>query len=437
MIGAILARRGTRSDRDRGRLVPRRRIEPAVTAAAPCSSPRRTNTTARSTRSRPSRRHHERRPRAPRHLPRPRRPEGRVRALRGLGPGGRRRRRRHRERVRSPRSSPASGAACVPFATRGRRARPARATSRSAPAARVSRSSLDGRPAGAVALAVPGAHNVRNALAAIAATRELGVAARARGGARSRASRHGAAVRGAGRARRRPLDRRLRAPSDRDRGDARRGAGAPSASAASWSLFQPHLYSRTRDFATRLRAALLGADVVLVAPIYPAREQPIPGVTSDLIAAAGRAAGHGTSARSRSDDGGRSGAPLRAPARRRAAHDGRRRRGEVYDEGHEAELPRDDRRPGGRVHRRGMRRTEPGRAGRRQPSSHRRRVVPRALCVSCRCPTVATDIGPRCFRMAASSCLAATTAKQKEQTAGRAGAGSSTRGSRPGRVQAI
>ena len=48
-------------------------------------------------------------------------------------------------------------------------------------------------------------------------------------------------------------------------------------------LFQPHLYSRTRDLATEFGRALLAADVVLVAPIYPAREQPIPGVTSALI----------------------------------------------------------------------------------------------------------------------------------------------------------
>jgi UDP-N-acetylmuramate--alanine ligase len=48
--------------------------------------------------------------------------------------------------------------------------------------------------------------------------------------------------------------------------------------------FQPHLFSRTRDFARDFADALLLADVVYLADIYPAREQPMPGVTSSLIA---------------------------------------------------------------------------------------------------------------------------------------------------------
>ena len=51
------------------------------------------------------------------------------------------------------------------------------------------------------------------------------------------------------------------------------------------AAFQPHLFSRTRDFATEFGNALAGADAVFLADIYPAREQPIDGVTSDLIAA--------------------------------------------------------------------------------------------------------------------------------------------------------
>ncbi len=48
-------------------------------------------------------------------------------------------------------------------------------------------------------------------------------------------------------------------------------------------IFQPHLYSRTRDFAPQFAEALSAADEVLLLDIYPAREQPIPGVTSELI----------------------------------------------------------------------------------------------------------------------------------------------------------
>jgi UDP-N-acetylmuramate--alanine ligase len=49
-------------------------------------------------------------------------------------------------------------------------------------------------------------------------------------------------------------------------------------------IFQPHLYSRTRDFYQDFGKALAKADKTILAPIYPAREQPLPGVTSDLIA---------------------------------------------------------------------------------------------------------------------------------------------------------
>jgi UDP-N-acetylmuramate--alanine ligase len=48
-------------------------------------------------------------------------------------------------------------------------------------------------------------------------------------------------------------------------------------------LFQPHLYSRTRHLADELAEALSGADDVTVTDIYPAREQPVPGVTGRLV----------------------------------------------------------------------------------------------------------------------------------------------------------
>jgi UDP-N-acetylmuramate--alanine ligase len=57
------------------------------------------------------------------------------------------------------------------------------------------------------------------------------------------------------------------------------------------AAFQPHLYSRTRDFAGDFGRALSNADAIFLAEIYPAREQPIPGVTSELIASAAASAG--------------------------------------------------------------------------------------------------------------------------------------------------
>lgn len=48
-------------------------------------------------------------------------------------------------------------------------------------------------------------------------------------------------------------------------------------------IFQPHLYTRTRDFADDFADALSGLDALILLPIYPAREEPIPGVSSEII----------------------------------------------------------------------------------------------------------------------------------------------------------
>ena len=49
------------------------------------------------------------------------------------------------------------------------------------------------------------------------------------------------------------------------------------------AIFQPHLYTRTRDFYKEFAEALSQLDEVVLCDIYPAREKPIPGVTSKLI----------------------------------------------------------------------------------------------------------------------------------------------------------
>ncbi len=48
-------------------------------------------------------------------------------------------------------------------------------------------------------------------------------------------------------------------------------------------IFQPHLFSRTRDFAAGFSQSLSLADEVVLLPIYPAREQPIPGIISEML----------------------------------------------------------------------------------------------------------------------------------------------------------
>ncbi len=70
-----------------------------------------------------------------------------------------------------------------------------------------------------------------------------------------------------------------------------------SAAKSGWNkrivaLFQPHLFSRTQALATEFGQALLGAEVAIALPIFPAREEPIEGVTSQLIVDAARDAGH-------------------------------------------------------------------------------------------------------------------------------------------------
>lgn len=58
------------------------------------------------------------------------------------------------------------------------------------------------------------------------------------------------------------------------------------------AVFQPHLYSRTRDFSREFAGALMAAEVAVVLPIYPARERPIDGVNSRMIVEMATEFGH-------------------------------------------------------------------------------------------------------------------------------------------------
>lgn len=58
-----------------------------------------------------------------------------------------------------------------------------------------------------------------------------------------------------------------------------------------WAVFQPHLYSRTERFSEEFGAALATADLVVVTDVFGAREEPVPGVTGELIADAAARAG--------------------------------------------------------------------------------------------------------------------------------------------------
>ena len=134
-----------------------------------------------------------------------------------------------------------------------------------------------------LSLQVPGDHNLRNALAAIGAGLALGTDP-------GRMVQGLATVRGAERRFERIgeargvtiVDDYAHHPTEiRATLAAARGAFPKRRIIAA---FQPHLFTRTRDFALDFASALDEADVVYLADIYPAREKPLPGVTSSLIA---------------------------------------------------------------------------------------------------------------------------------------------------------
>jgi UDP-N-acetylmuramate--alanine ligase len=150
--------------------------------------------------------------------------------------------------------------------------------------------SYDGAAHGDVSLRVPGHHNVQNALAAIGSGLALGVTLDAMregllqfGGVDRRFQRlcdvAGVTI----------VDDYAHHPTEI--------AATLQAARASYpgrrivAAFQPHLFSRTRDFSEAFGTALATADGVFLAEIYPAREQPIPGITSDLIASSMMRAG--------------------------------------------------------------------------------------------------------------------------------------------------
>jgi UDP-N-acetylmuramate--alanine ligase len=148
----------------------------------------------------------------------------------------------------------------------------------------------DGRKLGDVTLAVPGDHNIRNSLAAIASGIALGatVPAMAAGlaaftGVERRFQRlgdvNGVTI----------VDDYAHHPTEIEATLQAARTAFPHRRII--AAFQPHLYSRTRDFHSDFARALGHADVVFLCDIYPAREQPIEGVTSSLIASPMRDSG--------------------------------------------------------------------------------------------------------------------------------------------------
>ncbi|HEY8704706.1 MAG TPA: cyanophycin synthetase [Gaiellaceae bacterium] len=133
-------------------------------------------------------------------------------------------------------------------------------------------------------LAVPGEHNRRNAAAAIAALELAGVA-------RADSERVIVEFAGAGRRLERKgqaagvavLDSYAHHPAELSADLAAVRSSTNGEGGRVLALFQPHLYSRTLHLAHEFAVALATADAVCVTDVYPAREEPLPGVSGRLI----------------------------------------------------------------------------------------------------------------------------------------------------------
>jgi len=140
------------------------------------------------------------------------------------------------------------------------------------------------------AVSVPGRHYALNAVAALAAGAALGIPAAelapalaAYTGVKRRLQLKGEAA-GV-----QVIDSYAHHPTEMTADlEAMRGAAGD---ARILVVFQPHLFSRTQELGKEMGQALALADASVVLDIYPVREDPIPGVTSELIIEAARAAG--------------------------------------------------------------------------------------------------------------------------------------------------
>jgi len=149
----------------------------------------------------------------------------------------------------------------------------------------------NGNLLGDLTLNIPGIHNIKNALAAIAVSTKLGIEfsiikqaiAEFTGVYRRfeiKGENGGVLI----------IDDYAHHPTE--------VRATLSAARAGWQnrrivcLFQPHTYSRTRDFFKEFGQSFDDADVLVVLDVYPAREKPIEGVTGELIAKTARQSGH-------------------------------------------------------------------------------------------------------------------------------------------------
>ncbi len=146
-----------------------------------------------------------------------------------------------------------------------------------------------GEELGRISLKIPGMHNVKNSLVAVCIARELGVSFNTIKKALESFT---------------GVYRRFEVKYNKDIMVIDDYAHHPTETTATlagiragWdrrliAVFQPHLYSRTRDFYQEFGKSFLNSDVFICTDVYPAREEPIDGVSGKLIADAAHAFGH-------------------------------------------------------------------------------------------------------------------------------------------------
>ncbi|GAB4129277.1 MAG: UDP-N-acetylmuramate--L-alanine ligase [Ignavibacteriales bacterium] len=146
-----------------------------------------------------------------------------------------------------------------------------------------------GKELGKISLRIPGAHNVKNSLVAITIGTELGVEF-------SKIKKALESFTGVYRRFETKYNKEILVIDDYAHHPTEINASLAGIRGG-WSrrlvaVFQPHLFSRTRDFYTEFGRSFLNSDLFICTDVYPAREKPMEGITGELIANAAKSFGH-------------------------------------------------------------------------------------------------------------------------------------------------
>jgi len=146
-----------------------------------------------------------------------------------------------------------------------------------------------GKELGSITLKIPGVHNIKNSLVAVCIAKEMGVDFKVIKTSLEKFS-------GVYRRFEKKYDNDVMVIDDYAHHPTEINATLTGIRAG-WkrrliAVFQPHLYSRTRDFYSEFGRSFLNTDIFICTEIYPAREKPIEGITGSMVAEAAKKIGH-------------------------------------------------------------------------------------------------------------------------------------------------